>query len=57
MLVYWEKNVGGVQEVNSNIEEDDERCQIQKPHMKNDEDKEQMIDPTVNTIFIFVEEQ
>ncbi len=43
----------GVQEANSNIEEDDERSEIQKSQMKNDEDKQQIIDPTANTIFIF----
>jgi hypothetical protein len=31
MLVYWEKNASGVQEANSNIEEDDDGCEIQKP--------------------------
>jgi len=34
MHVYWEKNVGGIQEANSNTDEDDE-CEVQKPHMKN----------------------
>ncbi len=53
MLVYWEQSVGGVQEVNFDIKEDDEGCQIQKPQMKNDEDKEQITNPTVNIIFIF----
>ncbi len=27
----WEQNVGGVQEVTSNTEEDNEGCEIQKP--------------------------
>jgi hypothetical protein len=31
MPVYWEQSVGGVQEANSNIKEDDEGCEIQKP--------------------------
>jgi hypothetical protein len=53
MLIYWEKNTSGVQEVNCNIEEDNERCQIHKPHMKNDEDKKQIIDPMLNIVFIF----
>ncbi len=53
MLVYWEQSVGGIQEVNSNTKEDNEGCQIQKPQMKNDEDKEQIIDPMVNKVFIF----
>jgi hypothetical protein len=39
MPVYWEKNASGVQKENFDIEEDNERCQLQKPHMKNDEDK------------------
>jgi hypothetical protein len=39
--------------VNSNTEEDDERCEIQKSQMKNVEDKEQIINLTMNTIFIF----
>jgi hypothetical protein len=29
MLIYWEKNVGGVQEVNFDIEEDDDKCEIE----------------------------
>jgi hypothetical protein len=40
MLVYWEQSVGGVRGANSNTEEDNERCEIQKPQMKNAEDKE-----------------
>jgi len=28
MLVYWDQNVVGVQEATSDIEEDDEGCQI-----------------------------
>ncbi len=53
MLVYWEENAGGVQEANFDIEDDDEGCEIQKPQMKNDEDKEEIKDPTVNKVFIF----
>jgi hypothetical protein len=53
MLVYWENSVGGSEEVNSNIEEDDDICEIQKPQMKNDEDKKQITDPVMNIIFIF----
>ncbi len=53
MLIYWEKNAGGVQEANSNTKEDDEGCEIKKPQMKNDEDKEHIIDPTIKIIFIF----
>jgi hypothetical protein len=43
----------GVQEANFDIEEDNERCEIQKPQMKNDEDKKQITYLMVNTIFIF----
>ncbi len=39
--------------MNSNTEEDDERCEIQKSQMKNVEDKEQIINLTMNIIFIF----
>ncbi len=39
MSVYWEKNVGGNQEVNFDTEEDGDRCEIQKSQMKNDEHK------------------
>jgi hypothetical protein len=28
MLVYWVQSAGGVQEVNFDIEEDNERCEI-----------------------------
>jgi hypothetical protein len=35
------------------MKEDDEKCEIQKPQMKNAEDKEHIIDPTVNIVFIF----
>jgi hypothetical protein len=47
MPIYWEKSVGGVQYANFDIEEDNERCQLPKPQMKNDEDKEQITNPTV----------
>ncbi len=53
MLVYWEKNASGVQEANSNIEEDDDGCEIQKRQMKNEGNKKQITDQVVNTIFIF----
>ncbi len=39
MPIYWEQSVGGVQDANSNTEEDDEGCEIQKPQMKTVEDK------------------
>jgi hypothetical protein len=48
MLIYWEKNVGGVHEANDN-----DGCEIQKSQMKNDENKEQITDLVVNTVFIF----
>jgi hypothetical protein len=53
MLVYWEQNAGGGQQMNSDIEEDDEECEIQKPQMKNVKNKEHIKDPTMNIIFIF----
>ncbi len=39
--------------MNSDIEEDNEGCQIHKPQMENDGDKEEIIDPVVNIVFIF----
>ncbi len=51
MSIYWEKNASGVQEANSDTQEDG--CEIQKPQMKKEGDKEQITDPTMNTIFIF----
>jgi len=53
MLICWEKNAGGVQEANFDTEKDDDIFEIQKPQMKNDEDKEHFIDIAVNTFFIF----
>ncbi len=38
--------------MNSDTKEDDERCEIQKLQMKNVEDKKQIINLVVNTIFI-----
>ncbi len=53
MPIYWEQSACGVQEANSNTEEDDERYQVQEPHMKNDEDKNQITHLVVNIVFIF----
>ncbi len=53
MLVCWGNSACGDQEVNSNTKEDNDGCEIQKPHMKNDEDKEQITNLTMNIIFIF----
>ncbi len=53
MSIYQEQSAGGVQEVNSNIEEDNEGCEIQKPQMKNVRNKEQITYPIVNIVFIF----
>ncbi len=39
--------------MNFDIEEDDDICETQKPQMNNDEDKKQIMDPTMNTILIF----
>jgi hypothetical protein len=53
MLVYWEKNASGVYKANFDTEENDERCQVQKPQMQNDEDKKQITNSTMNIVFIF----
>ncbi len=53
MPVYWEQNVGGVQVKNSDIGEDHEDYEIQKPQMKNAKDEEQIKDPMMNIILIF----
>jgi len=39
---------------NSNIEEDNEECEIQKPQMKNVEDEEQIKDPVVNKVLFSI---
>jgi hypothetical protein len=39
MPIYWEQSVSGVQEANFDTEDDNEGCEIQKPHMKNVENK------------------
>ncbi len=51
--IYWEKNVGGIQEANFHAKEDNDGCEIQKPQMNNDEDKEQIMNLAVNIVFIF----
>ncbi len=53
MPVYWGQNVGGVQAENFDMEVNDEDYEIQKPHMKNVKDKEQIKNPTMNIILIF----
>ncbi len=53
MPVYWKQNVGGVQVENSNMEEEDEDCEIQKPQMQSTKDGEHMKDLMINTILIF----
>jgi hypothetical protein len=52
MLIYWEDNVGGVQVEDFDMDKEDEDCEIQKPHIQNIEDEEQMKDLVVNTILI-----
>ncbi len=52
-MLYWEKSASGVQEANSDTQEDNDKFKIQKPHMQNDEDKEHFTDLVVNTFFIF----
>ncbi len=39
MAIYWENSACGIQEANSNTKEDNDRCEIQKPQMKNEENK------------------
>ncbi len=39
MQVYWEQSTCRIQEVNSNIEEEDEGYEIKKPQMKNAKNK------------------
>jgi hypothetical protein len=53
MSIYWEQNVGGVHVENSDMKEEDEDYEIQKPQMQNTKYDEQMEDPTINTILIF----
>ncbi len=53
MPIYWEQSASGIQQANSDTKEDDEGCEIQKPQMKNVEDKKQIINLVVNTIFVF----
>ncbi len=53
MPIYWGQSVGGIQVENFDIKVDDEDYEIQKPHMKNVKDEEQIKDPTMNTILIF----
>jgi hypothetical protein len=33
MPIYWEQSAGGVQAKNSDMEEENEDCEIQKPQM------------------------
>ncbi len=51
MPIYSEQSAGGVQEVIFDTK-DNEGCEIQKPQMKKDEDKKQIIDLVVNIVFI-----
>ncbi len=53
MHVYWEQNAGGVHKANFDKVQDNEGCEIQKPQMKNVEDKKQIIDLAMNIVFIF----
>ncbi len=53
MLVYWEHSACGVQAENSDTEEDNEDCEIQKPRLKNAEYEEQIKDLEVKTMLIF----
>ncbi len=53
ILIYWEQSASGIQMENFDMEEDDENCEIQKPHMQSIKVEEQMKDPMVNIILIF----
>ncbi len=53
MPIYWEQSACGVQVENFDMEEDNQGYEIHKPHMKNVENKTQITNPMVNTIFIF----
>ncbi len=53
MPVYWEQNVGGVQVENYDTKEEDEDCEIQKPHMQGIKYEEYMENFVVNIISIF----
>ncbi len=54
MPIYQDQSVGGIQEVNFDTEEEDEGCEIQKPQMKIDEDKKQITNLAMNTIFFSI---
>ncbi len=53
MLVYQEQSANGVQVENFDTEEEDEDCEIQKPHMLSTKDEEHMEDHAVYIILIF----
>jgi hypothetical protein len=52
MPMYWEQSACGLLAKDSNMEVEDENCDIQKPKICSNEDEEHMEDPTVNTILI-----
>jgi hypothetical protein len=39
MPIYWEQSSNKIQEADFDTKEEDERCEIQKPQMKNAKDK------------------
>ncbi len=53
MSVYWEQSACELKAKNYNTKEENENCEIQKPHMQNIKDEKQMEDLVTNTILIF----
>ncbi len=53
MPIYLEQSVGGVQVENSNMDKEDENCEIQKPQMQSTKDGKHMINHVINIILIF----
>ncbi len=52
MPIYWEQSASRLQAKDFNMEVEDEDYEIQKSQIWNNEDEEQMKDPTVNILLI-----
>ncbi len=52
MPIYWEQSASRLRAKDSNMEVEDEDYEIQKSQIWNNEDEEQMKDPTVNILLI-----
>jgi hypothetical protein len=50
MLVCWEQSAGGFQEEDFDTKVEDENCVTYKPHMRGNEEEEQMEDFEIKTI-------